>query len=166
MAENTEKSRMLTLVFTDLADSTALKTARGDQAVDALITRHREHVVRLAEESSGRVIDWAGDGCFLTFETSSAAVVFSLRLQQAHADEPDLPRVRIGIHLGEVTEQSGPGGDVQVKGLVVDVAARISGLANRGRFLCPRRCTTRRASGWVLKRLGNRSCGRRMEPMN
>ena len=34
-------SRILTLVFTDLADSTALKTQRGDQAVGELITRHR-----------------------------------------------------------------------------------------------------------------------------
>ncbi len=32
-------SRTLTRVFTDLADSTALKTARGDQAVDDLISR-------------------------------------------------------------------------------------------------------------------------------
>jgi TolB-like protein len=56
-------SRILTLVFTDLADSTALKTQRGDQAVGELITRHRAHVRRLAAESGGRIIDWAGDGC-------------------------------------------------------------------------------------------------------
>ncbi len=65
-------SRVLTLVFTDLADSTALKSARGDQAVGDLIAQHREHVTRIADESLGRVIDWAGDGCVLTFETSSA----------------------------------------------------------------------------------------------
>jgi len=68
-------SRILTLVFTDLADSTGLKTQRGDQAVGALITRHRVHVRRLAAEAGGRVIDWAGDGCFLTFETPSAGSV-------------------------------------------------------------------------------------------
>jgi len=130
-----ETSRVLTLVFTDLADSTALKTARGDQAVDSLISRHREHVARLAKDCAGRVIDWAGDGCFLTFETSSAAVVFALRLQQAHADEPDLPGVRIGVHLGEVTEQPAPDGGVQVKGLAVDVTARIESLAKPGQVL-------------------------------
>ncbi len=52
MSETNDRSRVLTLVFTDLADSTALKMARGDQPVDALITRHREHVVRTAQESS------------------------------------------------------------------------------------------------------------------
>ena len=125
-------SRILTLVFTDLADSTALKTQRGDQAVGELITRHRAHVRRLAAESGGRIIDWAGDGCFLTFETPSAAVRFALRLQEAHHNEADLPGVRTGIHMGEVSERPGPDGDVarpRVEGLAVDLAARISGLA-------------------------------------
>lgn len=131
-------SRILTLVFTDLADSTALKTQRGDQAVSELIARHRAHVQRLATKSGGRIIDWAGDGCFLTCETSSAAVLFALRLQQAHHDEPDLPGVRIGLHMGEVSEQPNPDGDSlhpRVEGLAVDLAARISGLARPGQVL-------------------------------
>ncbi len=127
---------MLTLVFSDLADSTALKTRHGDSAADALLSRHREHVLRLAAECSGRIIDWAGDGCFLTFEISSAGVLFALRLQQVHAEEPDLPGVRIGIHLGEVTETPNPaGGPPRVGGLAVDLAARISGLAKPGQVL-------------------------------
>ncbi len=131
-------SRILTLVFTDLADSTALKTQRGDQSVGELITRHRAHVLRLAAESGGRIIDWAGDGCFLTFDTPSAAVSFALQLQQAHADEPDLPGVRTGIHLGEVSERPGPEGDAahpRVEGLAVDLAARICGLARPAQVL-------------------------------
>ncbi|MBI3386364.1 MAG: tetratricopeptide repeat protein [Deltaproteobacteria bacterium] len=134
----TDISRILTLVFTDLADSTALKTQRGDQAVGELITRHRAHVRRLAAESGGRIIDWAGDGCFLTFETPSAAVLFALRLQQVHREEPDLPGVRTGIHMGEVSERPGPDGDLaqpRVEGLAVDLAARISGLARPGQVL-------------------------------
>ncbi|MBI3682551.1 MAG: hypothetical protein HY235_19400, partial [Acidobacteria bacterium] len=131
-------SRILTLVFTDLADSTALKTQRGDQAVGELITRHRAHVQRLAAESGGRIIDWAGDGCFLTCETPSAAVLFALRLQQAHGEESDLPGVRIGMHMGEVSERPNPEGDdahPRVEGLAVDLAARISSLARPGQVL-------------------------------
>ena len=133
-----EQSRVLTLVFTDLADSTALKSARGDVAVGDLISRHRDHVTRLAEECAGRIIDWAGDGCFLTFETASAGVLFALRLQQAHSDATDLPGVRIGIHMGEVTEKPNPEGDdkhPRIEGLAVDVAARVSGLAKPGQVL-------------------------------
>ena len=135
MPDSTGQSRVLTLVFTDLADSTALKSERGDAAVRDLILRHRDKVTQLAEECAGRVIDWAGDGCFLTFETSTAGVMFTLRLQQAHADESDLPGVRIGIHLGEITESPGPDNTVRIEGLAVDVAARISGLAKPGQVL-------------------------------
>ena len=53
MTDARATSRVLTLVFTDLADSTALKTERGDQAVGDLIARHREHVTQLAERREG-----------------------------------------------------------------------------------------------------------------
>ncbi len=127
-------SRVLTLVFTDLADSTALKSRHGDVAGGDLIARHREHVTRLAAEGGGRIVDWAGDGCFLTFETASSAVVFALRLQQIHKYEADLPGVRTGIHLGEVTVRPMNGAQ-RVEGLIVDLAARVSGLARAGQVL-------------------------------
>jgi TolB-like protein/class 3 adenylate cyclase len=138
MPDAASLSRILTLVFTDLVDSTALKRERGDQAVGELIARHRALVGRLAEECSGRIIDWAGDGCFLTFETPSAAVLFALRLQRAQRDESDLPDVRTGLHMGEVSERPGPDGDTahpRVEGLAVDLAARISGLARPAQVL-------------------------------
>lgn len=50
MTPTAVRSRTLTLVFTDLADSTALKAKRGDQAVGDLIQRHRSIVRRLASE--------------------------------------------------------------------------------------------------------------------
>ena len=136
MADTREKrARILSLVFTDLANSTALKSERGDAAIEALIARHAAHVRSLAAECGGRIIDWAGDGCFLTFDTSSSAVLFALRLQMAHSDEPDLPGVRVGVHMGEVTESVGDNGVPNIAGLAVDIASRISGLARPGQVL-------------------------------
>lgn len=131
METPTNASRILTLVFTDLVSSTALKTKHGDHAAGELTVRHREHVERLAGANAGRIVDWAGDGCFLTFEAPSAAVTFALELQRVHDDDRDLPRVRIGIHIGEVSEQHQPSaiGRPDVDGLAVDLAARIGGLA-------------------------------------
>ena len=107
MTENTHTSRLLSLAFTDLVGSTALKTDKGDAAASLLIARHRELVATMAADCSGRIIGWAGDGCFLTFETPSAATEFALKLQHSHAQEPDLPKLRIGLHMGEVTELYG-----------------------------------------------------------
>jgi adenylate cyclase len=138
MTDPASSSRILTLVFTDLADSTALKTERGDQWVGDLIERHRTLVRGLAAESGGRIIDWAGDGCFLTFEVPSAAVTFALKLQLAHFEAPDLPGVRAGLHVGEVSERpgvEGDGGYARVEGLAVDLAARIAGLARPAQVL-------------------------------
>jgi class 3 adenylate cyclase len=138
MTDPIASSRILTLVFTDLADSTALKMVRGDQAVGELIEQHRAIVRRVAAESGGRIIDWAGDGCFLTFETPSAAVTFALHLQLAHSHSPDLPGVRTGMHLGEVSERSGANGEdahPRVEGLAVDLAARIASLASPAQVL-------------------------------
>jgi TolB-like protein/class 3 adenylate cyclase len=123
-------SSLLTLVFTDLAGSTALKVERGDVAGGALIARHREHVTELAREHAGRVVDFAGDGAFLAFEAPSAAAQFALALQAAHAAEPELPAVRVGIHLGEVSEREG-----RVEGLAVDLASRVQSLARPGQVL-------------------------------
>jgi len=43
----------------------------------------------------------------LTFEHPGGGAV-RVRLQQVHRDEPDLPGVRTGIHMGEVSERLAP----------------------------------------------------------
>ncbi len=131
-------SRVATLVFTDLVDSTRLKTQFGDRRAGELISRHQQQVQRLAAELGGREVDSAGDGFFLTFDTPSAATRFGLLLQLEHAQDRDLPEVRVGIHMGEVSERAAPPGASKptlVEGLAVDLAARIQGLALPGQVL-------------------------------
>jgi WD40 repeat protein/class 3 adenylate cyclase len=131
-----DTARTLTLVFTDLVNSTALKSEKGDRLASELIARHRSHVVSLSEQMGGRIVDWAGDGSFLTFETPSTAVLFALRLQQAHALDRDLPGVRIGLHTGEVSEHANPDGNgIRIEGLAVDTAARLQALAAPAQIL-------------------------------
>jgi serine/threonine protein kinase/class 3 adenylate cyclase/predicted esterase len=129
---------VLTLLFTDLAGSASLKAEKGDDVAGELISRHRDHVKQLAEANHGRIINWAGDGCFLTFETPSAAVRFALNLQKVHGTEKELPKVYIGINMGEIVEKAGPGGEggaPLVEGLAVDIASRIQSLALPGQIL-------------------------------
>ena len=68
------------------------------------------------------------------FETASGAVTAALEIQVALAETAGTTaddrrlRFRIGVHLGEVTERQGPDSATQVKGLAVDVAARVQAL--------------------------------------
>ncbi len=138
MPSDSQSSKVLTLLFTDLAGSTSLKAERGDDAAGVLIAKHREHVKQLAQVNEGRIIDWAGDGCFLTFETPSAAVRFALKLQQVHEMESEFPKLYVGIHMGEIVERPGPAGEdgpPRVEGLAVDIASRIQSLAFPGQIL-------------------------------
>ena len=132
MSADGARSSLLCLVFTDLVDSTALKSRLGDAAAGQLMARYHADVLGLASKRGGREIDSAGDGFFLTFEAPSAAVAFALELQLLHEASSGLPAVRVGIHLGEVTERTAPEGSSKptlVEGLAVDLAARIGSLA-------------------------------------
>jgi dienelactone hydrolase len=139
MTDTAASSNLLCLVFTDLVNATALKSRLGDAAVSELMARYHREVLELAGRFHGREIDSAGDGFFLTFEAPSAAVGFALRLQMLHAERTqELPAVRIGVHLGEVTERAAPEGaskPVLVEGLTVDLAARIGSLAEGAQVL-------------------------------
>jgi class 3 adenylate cyclase len=130
--------RVATLVFTDLEASTERKRLLGDRAAAQLIARHQHLVRGLLAAHGGEEIDNAGDGFFLVFAVPSAAVRFALELQTAHAAQADLPKVRVGVHLGEVCTSPTPAGAskrMNVTGLSVDVAARIQSLAWPGQVL-------------------------------
>ncbi len=132
------QGRLLTLVFTDLVDSVGLKTRLGDSEAGHLIAGHQAGIRKLTAATGGREILIAGDGCFLTFEVPSKAVEFALRLQDFHRQQPALPQVRVGVHMGEVTEtvhESSAGRTIEVNGLAVDIASRIQSMARPRQIL-------------------------------
>ena len=80
---------LLTLLFTDLVDSTELKQKLGDMTAVRLIQWHHR-IVRelLAEFAEAREVDTAGDSFFLVFAKPSDAVMFAVRLQK-QLETPD-----------------------------------------------------------------------------
>ncbi|MGD9967223.1 MAG: hypothetical protein AB7T59_11925 [Hyphomonadaceae bacterium] len=87
------------------------------------ITALTERVATGAASHGGRVFNTAGDGFMLEFASPSGALACAEELL-ANARVP----LRIGIHLGEVSEA--PGGDLLGRG--VNVAARLRELAEPG----------------------------------
>lgn len=126
-----------TFMFTDIVRSTNLVEALGDEAWDHLLHWHDETLRSLFAGHGGEEVNRIGDGFFVAFEGSSAAVQCATAIQQALAhqrrDHGFAPEVRIGIHEAEATRK---GSDYQGKG--VHLAARIGALAAGGEILVSR----------------------------
>jgi class 3 adenylate cyclase/tetratricopeptide (TPR) repeat protein len=136
---------LLTLLFTDIVDSTRLKQTLGDREAVAVIRRHHA-VIReiLSQFSEGEEINVAGDAFFIVFTKPSDAVKFSLLVQarlralSAEVGRPVLDR--IGIHVGEVwlddEKRAGKAGNLY--GLQVDTCARVQSLGQGDQVLLTR----------------------------
>ena len=73
--DEVEPDRVLaTLLFTDIAGSTAKAAELGDRAWQDLLTKHRRLVRAQLARFRGREVDMAGDGVFATFDGPARAV--------------------------------------------------------------------------------------------
>ena len=113
------------IMFSDIVGYTSMMA--GDEAgalrtLDACTRIQRDTIAA----HGGRVLKELGDGILASFDSVSAAITAAREIQQAAAGEGSF-QLRIGIHLGEVTEI---GGDVLGDG--VNIASRIHGLAEPG----------------------------------
>lgn len=125
---------IVTIVFTDIVDSSVLVSSLGDQAARGRIRQHDDILREVVRDHDGTEIERAGDGFMIAFSTASRAVAFAAELQrrfaQLAAAEPPGLRVRIGMETGEViAEEQG------YFGRTVFLASRISDLATGGQIL-------------------------------
>ncbi len=125
------------ILFTDMVDSTALRSRLGDDQADLLRRQHDDLLTAVITEHRGAVLRWTGDGVKAGFPTSSDAVAAAVGIQRAVADYCTTDRavavfqVRIGLSVGEVTIDEG--GDH--RGVAVIEAARLEALAHPGEIL-------------------------------
>jgi class 3 adenylate cyclase len=119
---------LLTVLFTDIGDSTKLATELGDRAWRDLLESHHAAVRRQLERFRGREVDTAGDGFFATFDGPARGI----RCAQAIVDavRPLGINVRAGLHTGECEVI----GD-KVGGIAVHVGARVAAQAEPGEVL-------------------------------
>ncbi|MFM9862396.1 MAG: adenylate/guanylate cyclase domain-containing protein [Micropepsaceae bacterium] len=114
--------KLATIVALDVAGFSA-RTEADEVRTIAQIANLRPVIEGIAKSHGGRVFNTAGDGFMLEFASSLSGVNAALEL----ADECR-PRVRVGVHVGEVSVQ--PNGDLLGHG--VNVAARLMAKAEPG----------------------------------
>jgi class 3 adenylate cyclase len=118
----------LTLLFTDIVESTQAIVDLGDEQWREVLDRYRTLVRQELSRHRGREVNTAGDAFFAVFFRPMDAV----RCAAAMRDAVKILglRVRTGIHYGEV-EMRGE----QVTGLAVHAAARVMSLGGEDQVL-------------------------------
>jgi class 3 adenylate cyclase len=114
-----------TILFTDIANSTALTHALGDEAAMTLLDVHNSIVRNALAESGGREVKHTGDGIMASFISAAGAVRCAMQIQRElnkHAlANPERPlKVRVGAAAGEPVEQHD-----DLFGCTVQLAARL-----------------------------------------
>jgi class 3 adenylate cyclase len=123
-----------TFLFTDIVGSTPLIEALGDEAWEELIRWHDQTLRSLFDRHGGRQVRHTGDGFFIAFDESAAAVEAAVAVQRALAAHRRAhgfaPQVRIGMHRAEAAIRG-----LDYAGIGVHEAARIGALAEGGEIL-------------------------------
>jgi adenylate cyclase len=124
----------VTIVFTDIVDSTAVIARIGDHAFLPLLRQHHALIQELSAAHGGTVVNRQGDGAMLAFASARRAVSCAKSIQHRVASQltdgsPPL-RVRIGIHAGDALREAD-----DFFGTTVHYAARVAGHAVGGEIL-------------------------------
>lgn len=119
---------VMSLLFTDVVDSTATVRSVGDTDWRSLLDHHDHVIDRTVRRFGGVMVKATGDGALTMFDAPSRAVHCAVALR-ARLEELGL-EVRMGVHLGEI-ERRGE----DVAGVAVHLAARVMAAADGGEIL-------------------------------
>jgi class 3 adenylate cyclase len=120
--------QLLTVLFTDIVDSTKQGAELGDRRWRDLLESHDDVVREELDRFRGRAVKTTGDGFLVTFDGPARAIECARAI--AGAVRPLGIEVRAGLHTGECEIR----GD-DIAGITVNIGARISALAGAGEVL-------------------------------
>lgn len=139
-------SGVLTVMFTDLEDSTPRWEIAPDE-MRRVMNVHDEVLDRAIRSVGGTVFKSTGDGVGAVFASPSSAVEAAITIQRQLQMVPwpgTRPKVRIGLHLGDITPTRGDyyGAEVNRAARIMDVTNgdQIGVSARVASFLAPEVC--------------------------
>jgi class 3 adenylate cyclase len=123
------------ILFADIVDSTAHTERMGDAAFRSQAREVDGHLRAIIREHGGTVVEGKvmGDGVMAVFRSSARAIECAVAGHDATLGS-DL-QLRIGLHAGDVIHETNPGGQSNVFGGAVNIASRITALADPGEVL-------------------------------
>lgn len=119
---------LMTVLFTDIVDSTKRASQLGDRAWRNLLEQHDAAAANAVEAQRGVVVKRTGDGLLATFDGPGRGVRAARSV--CEAVRPLGIDVRAGLHTGEVERRG-----ADVAGIGVHIGARVGALAGPGEVL-------------------------------
>jgi adenylate cyclase len=129
-----ETRKIAAILAADVVGFSRMASADEDRTLARLRTLRSELIDPTVADQNGRVFKRTGDGALVEFRSVVEAVRCAITVQNAmierNAGVPEDRRIvfRIGIHLGDVVEES----DGDLMGDGVNIAARLEGIAAPG----------------------------------
>ena len=124
---------LVTLLFTDLVNSTELLQRVGDERTQRILRAHRRLLKDALAIHGGHEEKWLGDGLMTTFPSAADAVRCAVTMQQTAGRRAAGERLglRVGLHVGEALRE-----ESDWFGTPVVLARRLCDRATAGQILC------------------------------
>jgi class 3 adenylate cyclase len=122
-----EIRKLSTILFADIAGYTAMMQKDERHAL-ASLNQFKEILDTCVPEYKGTIVQYFGDGCLLSFESTTRGVSCALALQNSFIQQ-QIP-VRIGMHLGEVVFKNN-----NAFGDGVNIASRVESMGVAGSII-------------------------------
>jgi len=125
----TEQTRQLTaILFADMAGYTAIMQEDEELAL-LLRNKFQTKLEETVKEHQGVLLDFRGDGALCTFNSTLAAVLAAISLQQDMLADPRVP-LRMGLHTGDIIVEG-----KNIYGDGVNIASRLESVGGPGSIL-------------------------------
>jgi class 3 adenylate cyclase len=133
MAAHAAPDGTVTIMFSDIEDSTVLTERLGDQAWQDLLREHNALIRAQLRVYEGYEVKTMGDGFMVAFQSARKALDCAIAIQRAFDAQEvggDHVKVRIGLHAGEAIKDHD---DFYGKNVIL--ASRVAGKAVGGEIL-------------------------------
>jgi RNA-directed DNA polymerase len=131
LPQTSGRRQLLTVMFTDIVDSTLQTSRVGDAKWSAVRQAHSRITNSQVRRHRGHVVKDLGDGFMCTLDSPTGAVRCGRAIVEAV--RPLGIEVRVGLHTGEVRPEDG-----DYVGMGVDIAARVANKARPSEVLVSR----------------------------